>query len=105
MPFGEPSVCQISGTPSPNGDAAADTVMTATSHEMTEAITDPLLNAWFTAQGDEIGDLCNLMYGTNTWDSNKANQLWNGNFYELQMEYSNHSNLAPTSGGCVQVGP
>ena len=45
MPYKKPSVCQISGTPSLNDDAAADTVITATSHEMTEPITDPLLIA------------------------------------------------------------
>jgi hypothetical protein len=99
MPYGNPNVCQTSGTPSPNGDTAADTATTAASHELSEAITDPLLNAWFTAQGFEIGDLCAYQYGANTWDANKANQMWNGNFYELQQEYNNHINA------CVDVGP
>jgi len=95
MPFGDTSVCQNFGRPSPNGDDVA-------SHEITESITDPLLNAWFTAAGNEIGDLCNFNYGTNSWTSmvtNDANQMWNGNFYELQMEWDNHAF------GCAQVGP
>jgi len=98
-PFGNTSVCQVSGTPSPNSDPQADAAATAASHELSEAITDPELNAWYTAQGNENGDLCAYNYGTNTFDSGKANQSWNGRFYELQLEFSNH---AP---GCVRVGP
>jgi hypothetical protein len=41
MPYGDPTVCQTPGTPSPNGNVAADTAATAASHELTEAITDP----------------------------------------------------------------
>jgi hypothetical protein len=69
------------------------------SHELTEAITDPLANAWYTAQGLEIGDLCGYQYGPNTWDNNMANQMWDGAFYELQQEYNNQTNM------CVDVGP
>jgi hypothetical protein len=98
-PYGDPNYCQTPGTPSPNGDAAADTAATAASHEMTEAMTDPELDAWYTAQGNEIGDLCAYNYGTNTWDSGNANQMWYGHFWELQQEYDNHVS------GCVQVGP
>jgi hypothetical protein len=98
-PFGLASACQEPGTPSPNSDAAADTASTAASHELTEAITDPELNAWFTAQGNEIGDLCAYNYGPNTFDSAKANQQWNAHFYELQTEFSNHTK------SCVRVGP
>jgi hypothetical protein len=98
-PFGNPSICQSGGTPSPNADPAADTAATAASHEITEAVTDPELDAWFTVGGSEIGDLCAYNYGANTFDSAKANQQWNGRFYELQTEYSNHVL------GCVRVGP
>lgn len=101
-PYGEPAYCQAPGTPSPNNDAAADTAATAASHELTEAITDPLpsaLPAWQTASGEEIGDLCAYNYGTNTWDSGKANQMWSGAFFEVQTEYDNHTS------SCVQVGP
>jgi hypothetical protein len=98
-PYGNTSVCQVPGTPSPNGDPAADTAATAASHELTEAITDPKLNAWFTASGNEIGDLCAYNYAVNTWDAAKANEMWNGHFYELQQEFDNHKRA------CVQVGP
>jgi len=98
-PFGLPADCQEPGTPSPNADVDADTAATAAAHEVTEAITDPEIDAWLTAGGSEIGDLCAYNYGSNTWDSSKANQMWNGRFYEIQMMYSNHAL------GCVRVGP
>jgi hypothetical protein len=98
-PYGDTSACQVAGTPSPNNDPAADTAATAASHEMTEAITDPELDAWYTAQGNEIGDLCAYNYGTNGYDSSKANQHWNAHYYELQTEFDNHKH------GCEQLGP
>jgi hypothetical protein len=98
-PFGDPFFCAVSGTPSPNSDLAADTAADSASHELTEAITDPELDAWFDASGNEIGDKCAFIFGTNTWDSAKANEMWNGHFYELQEEYDNHK------GACVQIGP
>jgi hypothetical protein len=74
--FGDLSVCQAPGTPSPNADPVADAAASVASHELTEAATDPLLNAWFTSSGYEIGDSCAYNYRTNTWDSDKANQMW-----------------------------
>jgi hypothetical protein len=98
-PYGENGYCQIQGVPSPNNDPAADTAATAASHEISEAVTDPMLNAWYSAQGNEIGDLCIYKYGQNSWDGGKANQNWAGRYFELQMEFDNHTN------GCAQVGP
>lgn len=110
MPYGNLNACQIGGTPSPNDDPAADAVATAASHEITEAITDPLLNAWYTTQGNEIGDLCAYNYGPNTWVSNHgiaANQFWSGTtyaYFELQREFDNHL-YANGFAGCDQIGP
>jgi hypothetical protein len=73
MPFGSLSAC-AAGQPSPNGVAAADAVTDVASHEITEAITDPFLNAWFDSSANEIGDLCAYNYGTNTWDGGLANE-------------------------------
>ena len=99
-PYGDVSNCQAPGTPSPNGDPIADAAATSASHELTEAITDPELDAWYTAQGNEIGDLCAYDYGTfYRWDGGNANQMWNGHFYMLQTEYNNNQL------SCVQVGP
>jgi hypothetical protein len=99
-PYGEPSVCQVGEAPSPNNDPAADDAVSIASHEITEAITDPLLTAWYTAQGNDIGDLCAYDYGTSIgWDGGNANQMWNGHYYLLQQEFNNYA------GGCTQVGP
>jgi hypothetical protein len=99
IPYADPNVCQSNGAPSPNFDADADDATTIVSHELTEAITDPLLNAWYTAQGNEIGDLCAYDYGALGWDGGGANQMWNGNFYLVQREFDNFASA------CTQVGP
>jgi hypothetical protein len=98
-PYGNTSVCQAGGVPSPNNNPAADAALTAASHEMSEAITDPELNAWYDSSGYENGDECAYIYGTNKWAAGKANQMWNGHFYELQEEWSNNDFA------CEQVGP
>ena len=100
-PNGSSYWCLGSGT-QPNaaqGGDGVDPAATAASHEMSEAITDPLLNAWYASDGSENGDLCAYNYLTNTWDGGKANQKWNGAFFELQSEYSNHH------ARCELVGP
>lgn len=80
---------------SPDGDASAN----LTSHELTEAITDPLINAWYDSNGEEIGDKCAWNFGSASWDSGLANEMWNGHFYDVQLEYDNHTS------SCVTVGP
>jgi len=109
MPYGNPSYCQISGAPSPNGFPAADTASTAASHELTEAITDPELDAWFDSSGSEIGDECAYYYGVPLWDGGNATEQWNGYVFYIQTEYSNltqsyyltDSNFT----GCFNAGP
>jgi hypothetical protein len=99
MAYADLNVC-YAGQPTPHGDGGyADAEASIATHEITEANTDPLLNAWYTAQGNEIGDICAYNYGTATWDSAKANEMWNGAYFEVQMEWDNHF------GGCVQIGP
>jgi len=98
MPYGDQPICNNHGQPNPNGDAAADSVANAASHEISEMITDPLFDGWYTG-AYENGDLCAYIFGANTYDAGNANQQWNGIFYEFQEEWSNHA------GGCVQLGP
>ena len=97
-PYLDKAGCTISKLP--NGDLASDSSANVASHEITEAATDPQLNAWWdSGNGEEIGDLCAWNFGSSTWDGGLANQMWNGDFYELQMEYDNHTST------CVQLGP
>jgi hypothetical protein len=48
----------------PNGDLAGDEMTDSIIHELSEAVTDPDISAWFTRSGAENGDLCNFNYGT-----------------------------------------
>lgn len=102
MPYADPNHCYAGGNGqhSPNGDIPSDAIVNLASHEITEAVTDPELNAWWdTANGAEIGDLCAWQFGTADWDNGLANQMWKGHYYDLQLEYDNHT------GSCVKVGP
>lgn len=100
QPYADPTYCQSTGQTLPNGDVG-DLAANVASHEIIEAVTDPLLNAWYDSAGNEIGDLCAWTFGTNAWSGPKAlgNQMWNGSIFELQQEYDNNA------GACASVGP
>ncbi len=85
----------------PNGSSdQADPTINVTSHEHNEAITDPQLNAWYDASGEEIGDKCAWNFGAlNGPNGSEYNQTINGHHYFLQMEWSNTN---PTN-QCVQT--
>ena len=99
LPYQEPSFCELPGYTSPNNNPAADTVADDLGHEVSESVTDPLIDAWYDDEGNEIGDLCETSYGTASYDGGLANQSWNGHFYELQEEFDNQT------GTCVLIGP
>jgi len=109
VPYGNTSFCQVPGAPSPNSNPAADAAATGASHELTEAITDPLGNAWFDSSGYEIGDECAYFYGLAGYNSGKANELWDGHPFFLQTEYSNYLSgwtpLLSSFPGCFNTGP
>jgi hypothetical protein len=81
----------------PNGDPAADSEVSITSHEQFESITDPQLNAWADAQGNEVADKCAYQYGALAADG--GNVTLNGHRYVLQGEWSN-APVGRTGGGC-----
>ncbi len=82
-------------TVTPNGDQGADEMTDSIMHELSETVTDPQLTAWFTAGGEENGDLCNYTYGTplTPGPSNgaTANVLMNGHYYLIQKIWTNVS--------------
>jgi hypothetical protein len=88
---------------SPNGNPDADTVISPTSHETNEAITDPdTATGWFDSSGFENGDECNFVYGTTSGAAGALfNQSINGHSYLTQEEFSN-SSFAASGGGCLQ---
>jgi hypothetical protein len=48
-----PSSCKGNPTNAPNGNSGADGMASILAHELNEAVTDPLLDAWFDASGNE----------------------------------------------------
>jgi hypothetical protein len=100
QPYANQSACHVPGQTMPNGDVG-DLAASTASHEIMESITDPLLRTWFDSSGNEIGDLCNFVFGGNSWNGPSAagNQMWNGFVFELQQEWDNNS------GACASAGP
>jgi hypothetical protein len=108
-----PSGCEIqtTGPNSPStGVGGADGLINVLSHEQFEAITDPDLNAWFDASGQEDSDKCNFNFGaTSTCTSTsvcsaagkaaaaKFNQTFGGNDWMIQQQWENAA-----GGKCVQ---
>ena len=86
----------------PNGDMAGDEMTDSIFHELSEAVTDPDLNAWYTSNGAENGDLCNYNYGTTQTlaDGTHYNATINGNNYLIQTIWENAS-----PGFCASVDP
>ena len=81
---------------SPNGNIAADSEISVTSHEQFEAVTDlnpppttpnPPITAWTDSAGYEIGDKCAYKYGRTARDG--SNLTLNGHPYIAQLEWSN----------------
>jgi hypothetical protein len=86
----QPQVCPTRApNPSPNGDREADSQIEVVSHELFEAVTDPLLNAWQGTGGvsAENGDLCNGQNGVT--NASGANVYLNNNPYTVQIDWSN----------------
>ena len=69
--------------------SALDGVSIVEGHELAEAITDPLLNAWYDGSGSEIGDIC-------AWTGLASINLHGVN-YAMQPLWSNRANA------CVQA--
>jgi hypothetical protein len=71
----------------PNLDMGADTMTDDIMHELSETVTDPDLNAWYTQAGAENGDLCNYVYATS------ANPIQTGSKTVNGVKYTYHKNF------------
>jgi Invasin, domain 3 len=99
------------GGQAPNGDPVADAEVSVLSHELSEAITDPLSSAasWVDSAGNEIGDECNFNFGPpagstdpNNPQTTEYNQVINGHYYYAQTMFSNAAFAAAGSAkGCI----
>jgi hypothetical protein len=88
---------------SPNGNVDADVEISPSSHEVSEAITDPdTMTGWYDSSGFEIGDECAYVYGSTSGSAGALfNQTINGHNYLTQEEFSNND-FAVTGLGCLQ---
>jgi hypothetical protein len=92
---GNPDRCPTScgaQTASPNGNAGADGMASILAHELTEAASDPDLNAWYDQRGYENADKCAWTFGT-TYTANGAlaNMRLGGRDYLIQRNWVNAS--------------
>ncbi len=73
----------------PNGNAGADGMLSVIAHELEETVTDPDLNAWYFASGNENADQCAWTFGTEYTAPNgaKANMNINGHDYLIQQNW------------------
>ena len=88
--------CQGQSAPTPNGNVGADSYLNVLTHEIEEATTDPLLNAWYSQNGNENADKCAWSYGV-TGNSNVSNYTWNGSNYLIQQEFKLNSGKMTSS--------
>jgi len=82
--------CAIQTGSSPNGDPAADAMASVIAHELEEAVTDPLLDAWYDSNGEESADKCAWTFGT-TYSANnsQANMLLGSRNFLIQQQWLN----------------
>jgi hypothetical protein len=98
-----PNGCIAQSAASPNNNVGVDGMASVISHELSEAVTDPDLNAWFqTSSGEENGDLCNFNFGTTFRVANgsAANQTLGGRNFLIQQMWLNAQ-----GGRCTQHFP
>jgi len=76
---------------SPNSNPGADGMANTITHELEEAHTDPLGNAWYDSSGNENADKCAWKYGTTSTSSNGAqyNMILGGVPYLIQQNWVN----------------
>jgi PKD domain/Divergent InlB B-repeat domain len=93
---GDHAGCGVSEYPNGHANGNVDDTLSNLSHEANESITDPLLNAWFDENGEEIADKCRNTgddYGSPLGGSAVEHTLFNetigANDYYLQREWSN----------------
>ena len=86
------SNCAGQTSVSPNSNVAGDAMVNIAAHELEEAVTDPLLNAWYDGGGYENADKCAWNFGTTQTLSNGAKYnmaLRDGNKYYIQQNWLN----------------
>ena len=89
-------------TAGPNNNAGVDGMLSVVAHELEEATTDPLLNAWYDSSGAENADKCAWTFGQN------QSLASNGAYYNMSLpgistssrNYLIQRNLSATDNKC-----
>lgn len=100
-----PNITGIAGC-NPNSDVTSESeglaaLANVTSHELSEAITDPRGAGWFDSSNGENGDKCawafhnDVSFGGKTW---KLQMEWSNNAFDTNTGYPNRSG----QNGCLQ---
>src|SRR5262249_4109734 len=99
-----PAACSAQAT-SPNGNAGADAMANQIAAKLSDAVTDPDLNAWFDGTGIESGDKCSFNFGTTFTEPNgsRANVTLGARDYLLQQLWRNVGKQPP--GGFCALSP
>lgn len=91
------SQCAPQVSISPNGNPAADAMVSVIAHEFVEAVSDPTGTSWYDQAGFENADKCAWTYG-------KASKTTNGSFANMtlgQRQYLVQQNVAANTNTCV----
>lgn len=83
----------------PTGDCAADGMANVTAHELSEAVTDPDLNAWYDASRYENADKCAWTFGRRLGGDPADSNVYD--FYAGGIPFQIQENWVPTNGGCA----
>jgi hypothetical protein len=95
--------CDV-GEEHPNGNASDATIAGGLAHEHSESVTDPRLNAWYDAKGNEVADKCRTLKASTEYgeplgkapNGSSYNELIDGDLYLYQQMWSN------AAGQCLQ---
>jgi hypothetical protein len=85
---------------SPNDDPGVDAMISVIAHESEEATSDPDLNAWYFANGQENADKCAYTYGTTfpVGNGSVANMTLGGRNYLIQQNWIGPGNPSGVGG-------
>lgn len=89
--------CSVQVSNSPNGNPAADAMVSVIAHEFVEAVSDPTGTSWTDQAGFENADKCAWTYGS-------ASKTANGSFANMTLgarQYLIQQNVAANSNKCV----
>ena len=70
------NACEEQTNVSPNGSTTADAMASVIGHEVSEAVTDPDLDAWYDASGEENADKCAWNFGETFAEANGSNAMF-----------------------------